>query len=117
VGKNGHTADMVAFVSALSVLLGGLHGTVMRGPIMPVCMVGKPCDAPAAHVTVYFTRAGRTRAATTDEDGHYRLRLAAGIYTVTVRRSGPGRGLEPRTVRVYAGRDRRADFHLDTGIR
>jgi len=107
----------VAFVSALTVLLGTLHGTVMRGPIMPVCMVGKPCDAPAAHVTLYFARADRVWLARTDASGRYRLRLSAGVYTVTAHQSGPGRGLEPRTVRVYAGRDTRANFHLDTGIR
>ena len=108
---------MAAFVSALSLLLGSLHGTVMRGPIMPVCMVGKPCDAPAAHLTLYFTRAGRTRTVTTDGTGHYRLRLPAGSYSVTVHQQGLGRGLEPRAVRVYAERDRRTDFHLETGIR
>jgi len=25
--------------------------------------------------------------------------------------------MEPRTTRVLAGRDKRADFHIDTGIR
>src|SRR5439155_15482640 len=54
--KTGTLQAMVAFVSALSLLLGSLHGTVMRGPTMPVCQVGKPCDAPAAHVTLFFTR-------------------------------------------------------------
>ena len=89
----------------------------MRGPIMPVCMVGKPCDAPAAHLTLYFTRAGRTRTAATDASGRYRLRLPAGSYSVTVHQPSLGRGLEPRTVRVYGERDTRANFHLDTGIR
>jgi hypothetical protein len=108
---------LVAFVSALSLLLGTLHGTVMRGPITPVCMVGKPCDAPAAHVTLYFAHADRVWLVRTDASGRYRLRLPAGVYAVTVHHTGPGRGLEPRTARAYAGRDRRANFHLDTGIR
>jgi hypothetical protein len=108
---------MIAFVSAVSLLLGTLHGHVVRGPIAPVCRVGVPCEAPAAHATLYFTRLGRTVSTVTDAKGYYRIRLERGIYTVKTRRQSIGRGLEPRTVRFVAGRDRRADFHIDTGIR
>ncbi len=108
---------MLALVSAVSLLLGMLHGQVMRGPIAPVCRVGVPCEAPAAHTTVYFTRLGKTVTTVTDAKGYYRIRLAAGLYSVKTRRQSIGRGLEPRTVRVVAGRDKRADFHIDTGIR
>ncbi len=108
---------MPALVSSLALLLGSLHGVVMRGPIMPVCMVGKPCDAPAAHVTLRF-KGPQTARVTTDGKGRYRIRLRAGIYTVSVvPQTTIGRGLDPRTVRVRGGRDLRADFHLDTGIR
>jgi hypothetical protein len=108
---------MIAFVSAVSLLLGTLHGHVMRGPIAPVCRVGVPCEAPAAHTTIFFTRLGRTASTVTDANGYYRIRLTAGVYTVRTKRQSIGRGLEPRTMRVVAGRDKRADFHIDTGIR
>ena len=108
---------MIAFVSALSLLLGTLHGHVMRGPITPVCRVGVPCEAPAKHATIYFTRLGRTLSTVTDAKGYYRIRLKGGVYAVKTKQQSIGRGLEPRTVRVVAGRDRRADFHIDTGLR
>ena len=108
---------MVAFTSSLALLLGSLHGVVMRGPTMPVCQVGKPCEAPAAHVTLRFV-GPQTATTTTDADGRYRIKLRSGTYTVTIKpKPAIGRGLEPGTVRVRAARDLRANFHLDTGIR
>jgi hypothetical protein len=108
---------MIAFVSAVLLLLGTLHGQVMRGPITPVCRVGVPCEAPAARTTIFFTRFGRTATTVTNAKGYYRIRLTAGLYAVKTKRQSIGRGLEPRTVRVVASRDKRADFHIDTGIR
>jgi hypothetical protein len=98
---------------------GTLTGVVMRGPIAPVCVAEQPCDEPAKHVTLVFSRnehvAGRV---VTDARGHYRVRLPAGLYSV--RRPGAtaiGRKLEPGRARVYAGRSVRIDFFIDTGIR
>jgi hypothetical protein len=108
---------VIAFVSAVSLLVGTLHGHVMRGPIAPVCRVGVPCEAPAKQATLYFTRLGRTVTAVTDAHGYYRIRLAGGMYAVRTKRQTIGRGLEPRSVRVVSGSDKRADFHIDTGIR
>ena len=108
---------MVAFVSAVSLLLGTLHGQVMRGPTTPVCRVGVPCDAPAKNTTLYFTRLGRTVSTVTDAHGYYRIRLKGGVYAVKTKRQAIGKGLTPRSVRVVAGSDKRADFHIDTGIR
>jgi hypothetical protein len=107
---------MVAFVSAVSLLLGTLHGHVVRGPTAPVCRVGVPCEEPAAHTPIFFTRLGRTTRTVTDARGYYRIRLKAGVYAVRTKRQAIG-GLEPRSTRVLAGRDKRTDFHIDTGIR
>jgi hypothetical protein len=91
----------------------GLYGTVTRGPITPVCVVGQPCDGPAAGVTLKFVRNGdvvgkvRTRS-----DGKYRIRLAPGSYSVR-----GGRSLEPTHVTVPRGRFRHVNFSIDTGIR
>jgi hypothetical protein len=103
----------------LAVLVTGLHGTVTRGPITPVCMVGKPCSAPAAGVVLIFSRNGRDAArVTTGALGRYSVRLAPGTYGV--RTGAPtkiGRGLAPSLVSVPSTASRRVDFRIDTGIR
>jgi carboxypeptidase family protein len=108
---------VIAFVSAVSLLVGTVHGTVMRGPTVPVCRVGMPCSAPAKHVTLFFTRNGTTRSTKTDDRGRYRLRLQAGVYSVRTDQRPFGTTPEPKTVRVRAGLDRRVDLQIDTGIR
>ena len=121
---------VLAVVSSVALLLvasaeatvrrGGLHGVVMRGPIVPVCSIELPCDAPAPHVTLLFLRNDRlVGRAVTDADGRYALRLPAGSYTVSrpAAVSSIDRKLEPNRVRVYAGRVTRVDFSIDTGIR
>ena len=97
----------------------GLRGVVMRGPVTPVCMVGQPCDEPAANVRLVFLRNGKAVARVrTGRDGRYRLALAPGVYRVrTAVRPTIGRGIEPQTVRVPRGRYARVDFSIDTGIR
>jgi hypothetical protein len=91
----------------------------VRGPIVPVCAIEQPCDAPARNVTLVFTRSGHVMGrAVTNEDGLYRVRLPAGSYAV--RRAavaGIDRRLEPNDVRVRSGRTTRVDFYIDTGIR
>jgi hypothetical protein len=112
-------ALLVAASAQATVRRGGLQGLVTRGPITPVCAIEVPCDAPAPHVTLLFSRNDRVLGrVVTDEDGHYSLRLPAGLYIV--RRpvaSSIDRKLEPNAVRVYAGRMREVDFSIDTGIR
>ena len=104
---------------AVALLAGGLHGTVTRGPTTPVCRVGLPCSEPAAGAVLVFERehhaAARVRV---DARGHYSVKLAPGSYAVLVApRRRLGSRIAPRTVRVVAGRMRRVDFSIDTGIR
>lgn len=115
---------LIAFVlivapAGAATVPSGLRGVVMRGPISPVCAAEQPCDAPAKHVTLLFSRYGSVVGrATTDTEGRYRIRLAPGLYHVS--RTVPshiGRGLEPDQARVRAGRFVRVDFSIDTGIR
>jgi hypothetical protein len=98
---------------------GTLTGTVTRGPITPVCALEQPCDEPAVHQALLFVRNGATAARVlTDGNGHYRLRLVAGLYAV--RRPSAAsldRKIAPNRVRVIAGRTTRIDFSIDTGIR
>ena len=99
---------------------GTLSGTVMRGPVTPVCVAELPCDEPAANVTLLFIQKGAviTRAVT-NLQGRYRVRLPAGGYTVrrAVASAPVDRNLEPNHARVYGGRLTRLDFSIDTGIR
>jgi hypothetical protein len=107
----------------LAVLLSGLHGTVTKGPTMPVCRVGYPCSAPA-QVTLVFRRTGtgayagrvyRTRSAA---NGAYRIVLLPGYYAVsTVERIGIGRNIRPYAVHVRPAHIDKLDFTIDTGIR
>ena len=108
---------MAALASALALLLGTLHGQVMRGPIAPICRTGHPCYEPAAGVRLSFSRAGKTTTVVTDAKGFYRLRLKAGAYTVRTNQRPFGTPPEPGRVRVVAGHARRVDFQIETGIR
>jgi hypothetical protein len=94
----------------------GLKGYVKRGPTMPVCRIGVPCDAPARGVMLRFSRAGKVVAtATTNNRGWYRVVLRAGRYSVGMNAKGEAFG--PRTVTARTGRMTRRDFLIDTGIR
>ena len=58
---------------------GGLKGRVMRGPTMPVCRVGVPCEEPARGVKLMFSRSGKVIGrATTNQKGYYRIALKSG---------------------------------------
>jgi hypothetical protein len=111
-------ASASAGSAAPSGLTSGLRGIVMRGPTTPVCVVGEPCEKPAAGITLRFIRAGRVPAQVkTGTDGRYSIRLRRGTYTVTTTPElRLGATLTPRRVLVPAGRMARIDFHLDTGI-
>jgi len=97
----------------------GLRGLVKRGPVMPVCRVGVPCDEPARGVKLKFSRSGRVVAtATTNQRGWYRITLRAGRYSVsTATKAAPETRPQPRVATVEAGRMKRRDFFIDTGIR
>jgi hypothetical protein len=106
-------------VIALAVLLAaaGLFGSVDRGPTMPFCRVGVPCDEPAANVALVFTRQGKTIRTRTDDQGRYRIRLAPGFYGIRTTGKGLGSFIKPSRVRVRAQRYTRVNLHIDTGIR
>jgi hypothetical protein len=105
--------------SAAATTRSGLYGFVRRGPIVPVCVAGQPCDGPARNMTLVFWRNGKAVGRTkTSRTGAYRIRLAPGVYTMRPAGSATiGRGAEPPKARVVAGRFRRVDFFVDTGIR
>jgi hypothetical protein len=95
----------------------GLHGTVSRGPITPVCREGVACDAPAPNIILTFSRAGRVRMTRTDRQGAYRIELPPGIYAVRTNAKPFGQIPHPATVHVRVGRTDKINLTIDTGIR
>ncbi len=119
----------LAIVSAASLLLASstaaktptpnVRGSLMRGPVMPVCIEGRSCDAPAPGVVLVFVRSGQdVRRLTTGVAGRFAIRLQPGAYSVrALRRSPVGGGVTPSRFRVPAGGSVSLRLHLDTGIR
>jgi hypothetical protein len=104
--------------SAHAIAPSGLRGLVTRSPIMPVCMEGLRCSAPAKNTPLVFFRTGRSVRTQTDVAGHYRVALAPGWWSVrTARPLRIGSGISPTRVRVFAARFRVVDLDIDTGIR
>ena len=96
----------------------GLKGRVMRGPTMPVCRVGVPCEAPARGVKLTFFRSGKVAArATTNQKGFYRIALKPGPYSVRTNQPDFEKVPQPSRVTVPSDRFKRLNFHIDTGIR
>jgi hypothetical protein len=88
---------------------------VTIGPLQPVCSVSKPCDGPAADVTLRFARNGVVvKSVRTDANGDYRVLLRYGAYTVT---ASKGMSIRPSHVWAHRGLVAKLDFAIDTGIR
>jgi hypothetical protein len=102
----------------LAAVVSGLFGTVLRGPITPLCQESQPCSEPAAGVRLTFLRDGRAvRSVVTTSTGRYRVHLPAGSYLVRVAKESPIERLRPTSVIVRRGLMRRRGFFIDTGIR
>ena len=102
-------------VSATST---NVRGTLTRGPVLPVCIEGRSCDAPAPGVVLVFSRAGEVvMRVTTGTAGRFAVRLRPGIYSVrALRKPLVGTGLSPARFRVPKFGVARLQLHLDTGI-
>jgi hypothetical protein len=96
-----------------------VRGSLTRGPIMPVCIEGRPCDAPAVGVVLVFSKAGRdVKRVTTGTGGRFAFRLEPGVYAVrTARKPVLGNVVTPARFRVTGKGVTTLRLHLDTGIR
>jgi len=96
-----------------------VDGTILRGPLQPVCQVDQPCDGPlVADFTV--VRNGRTvRSFRTDANGHFAIALAPGSYQVIPSVDAPimGAGTVSQPLPVVAPETRGVTLQFDTGIR
>lgn len=102
-------------LSSASGVRSGVHGTVRRGPTLPVCQAEAACTAPAPGVSVTFVHGAVLHHMRTGARGRYSLRLAPGRYAVRV--SGAPFGYSPRAVTVRRGRMSTLNILIDTGIR
>ena len=101
---------MLLLVTALV----SLHGLVTIGPTTPVCRAGEPCSKPAAKVMLTFSRPGRVVRVVTDVYGHYRVKIAAGTWSV---RASAGMSIRPVRIVVPQAPSATRNFAIDTGIR
>jgi hypothetical protein len=118
-------------IAALALLCGALattpagaqtttavRGILVRGPVTPVCVEARPCDAPVAGATIVFSRGGSEAArVTTNRLGHFALRLRAGAYGIKIVGKPLLERLSPRGVRVLPSGRVWLRLELDTGIR
>jgi hypothetical protein len=118
------------FIAALSCWTAGcgaptapgdsaLVGTVVRGPVQPVCQVGVQCDAP---FSASFTVQQGDRVVATfrsDSQGHFEVRLAGGVYVVVPGPDAPIMlpGAQAKEVVVGSSGLTTVLLQFDTGIR
>ena len=96
----------------------GLEGTVLRGPIQPVCRVGEPCDAPFSAAVQIWQQQQPVARFRSDSNGHYRVLVAPGVYTVVADSGAPiWPARQAQDVTVGPVGLTHADLNFDTGIR
>lgn len=96
----------------------GLTGSVLRGPVTPVCVVSRPCDAPfSAEFHVYRGTLEVAQFAS-DMTGHFTVALSPGIYTVVPDSTAPlFPRFQSRVVAVLPQGETTVTLEFDTGIR
>ena len=97
----------------------GLSGTMLRGPIQPVCATNQTCDAPFSSGFTVLKIGSIVTSFRSDTQGHYEIRLPAGGYSVVPDADAPI--MTPRSqskdVTVGSNGMTALDLHFDTGIR
>jgi len=96
----------------------GLVGTVLRGPIQPVCRVGQTCEAPFSAGFEVLQQQHLVAQFRSDSVGHYQVLLSPGAYTIVADSGAPiwPRG-QSHLVTVGSTGLTHLDLSFDTGIR
>ncbi|HEX4600887.1 MAG TPA: hypothetical protein VH116_05790 [Gemmatimonadales bacterium] len=96
----------------------GLTGSVLRGPVTPVCVVTRPCDAPfsaAFHVSADTREVAQFAS---DATGRFSVALPPGTYTVVPDSTAPVfPRFQSRVVTVQPEGVTAVTLEFDTGIR
>ena len=104
---------------ASPTLTTGLTGTMLRGPITPVCQIQVPCDAPfSADFSVEQNGKVVSRFGS-DQEGRFTVMLEPGQYRVVPAANAPiiFPASQAKTVDVHAGGLTEIRLTFDTGIR
>jgi Carboxypeptidase regulatory-like domain len=98
---------------------GTIAGLVKRGPIMPVCREGVPCDGvyAGAKVLVRTQDGDLVQRAVSNDKGAFAADVPAGAYTVSVEVDGMLPRCSPANVSVRARETVTVEVDCDTGIR
>ena len=103
---------------------GTLAGRVTIGPISPVEREGEETVVPpqvyaARKIMVYAKSGGKlVKKVDLDNNGHYRVELKPGVYTVDINRIGIDSSSDvPKQMTIRAGETVELDIDIDTGIR
>ena len=98
----------------------GIEGVISVGPIHGgPARIGVPDSRPLVNTEfVIENEKGIAAAFTTDDQGHFRVALPPGHYTVSRKEKKGGIGhYGPFEVEVVAGQIAKVDWHCDTGMR
>lgn len=108
---------------------GILEGTVKIGPIWPVERPGEnppvPSEVFASRKIMVYNRSSTKLVEQVDiiqidqrQEGHYRVELQPGIYTVDTNHLGIDHSADvPKQIEIKSGQTVRVDIDIDTGIR
>jgi len=109
----------IACAAPMTVPTTGLTGTVIRGPITPVCRVDLPCSAPfSAHFTV-MSGSSTVASFLSDSSGVFTVMLAPGSYTIVPAADAPVMSATSQAKSVIVGPVglTKVQLEFDTGIR
>lgn len=104
---------------ASPTLTTGLTGTVLRGPITPVCRIEVPCDAPFSADFSVEQNGKVVLRFRSEQDGRFTVMLEPGQYRVVPATNAPiiSPTSQAKTVNVLAGGLTEVRLSFDTGIR
>jgi hypothetical protein len=91
-------ASSVAVTISSAAVAPNVRGTFVRSSQTPVCVQGEPCDPPPRATFLLFTRGGHSTRVTLAANGTFAVRLAPGLYGVSVLPGGTK--VSPTAIRV-----------------
>ena len=97
----------------------GLTGTVLRGPVAPVCTVNVPCTAPFSAGFTVNTNGSVVAHFRSDGDGHFTVMVPPAVYQVIPDADAPllEPTLQAKTVTVQGAGLTSVTLEFDTGLR
>lgn len=97
----------------------GLTGTMMRGPVTPVCQVSVPCDEPLTADFDVLRNGRKVSSFRSDAEGRFIVRLEPGVYTIVPGPDTPimNAAAQAKSVTVNAEGLTEVQLLFDTGIR